>query len=346
MNRKSILSHFQEIFQSLILIILIIMIILMMIDIKKIQGTARVINYAGIVRGATQRLIKLEITNNPNYELEERLDRILLELKNGGNEFDLIKLEDENYQQKLETLSNYWILLKDEIVNVRIKGHQETNIVKMSEEYFHLADETVSAAEDYAEKRADEIQIIENISIIMIVFIICMIIKQSIHIIKTNKMNKQLAQQAYIDEHTKLPNKNQCERILKNYVLTNKTCCIMFDLNNLKIINDTLGHIEGDKIISDFAHILKDTFSFNSFVGRYGGDEFITITEDTDVTQILDQLQKYVNDYNKTHQSHISYAFGYALSSDYPQYSIKALLDKADQHMYRHKQSLKKQKTL
>jgi hypothetical protein len=46
----------------------------MMVEIKNLQGTARVINYAGLVRGATQRVVKLEVIGNSDDELIEYLD--------------------------------------------------------------------------------------------------------------------------------------------------------------------------------------------------------------------------------------------------------------------------------
>lgn len=61
-------------------------------DINKIQGSAKVINYAGIVRGGTQRLVKLEIAKKPNEALMEELDSIIRELKSGGGTRKLVKL--------------------------------------------------------------------------------------------------------------------------------------------------------------------------------------------------------------------------------------------------------------
>ena len=52
------------IIQSCLILILIFLIVFMIIQINRLQGTARVINYAGLVRGATQREVKLEITGN------------------------------------------------------------------------------------------------------------------------------------------------------------------------------------------------------------------------------------------------------------------------------------------
>lgn len=54
----------ERFFQGLLVIIHIVLTILVMSDVRKIQGNARVINYAGIIRGATQREIKLEISGN------------------------------------------------------------------------------------------------------------------------------------------------------------------------------------------------------------------------------------------------------------------------------------------
>lgn len=67
--------------ESCLIVILIVLVAIMMVLIGKLQGTARVINYTGLVRGATQREVKLEITGNPNDELINYLDGILEDLK-------------------------------------------------------------------------------------------------------------------------------------------------------------------------------------------------------------------------------------------------------------------------
>ncbi len=57
--------------------------ILAITSIYRLQGNARVINYAGVVRGATQRLIKQELLHKPNDELIRQLDSIITELLTG-----------------------------------------------------------------------------------------------------------------------------------------------------------------------------------------------------------------------------------------------------------------------
>ena len=140
------------IIQSCLILILIVLIIFIMVNISRLQGTARVINYAGLVRGATQREVKLEITGNQNDELIKYLDDILDDLKYKDGQYNLVNLRDNEYNDKLYILSDYWEELKKEIKAVREVGYQNTDIVNMSEIYFKMADETVSAAESYSER--------------------------------------------------------------------------------------------------------------------------------------------------------------------------------------------------
>lgn len=100
------------IIQSCLILLLIVLIIFIMVNISRLQGTARVINYAGLVRGATQREVKLEITGNPDDELIKYLDDILNDLKYQDGQYNLVSLHDNEYHDKLQILSDYWEELK------------------------------------------------------------------------------------------------------------------------------------------------------------------------------------------------------------------------------------------
>lgn len=54
---------------------------------------------------------------------------------------------------------------------------------------------------------------------------------------------------------------------------------VMFDVDNFKWINDTFGHVAGDKIIQKVAMALSKTFRKDEFIARYGGDEFVVVIE-------------------------------------------------------------------
>lgn len=120
--------------------------------ISHMQGNARVINYTGIVRGATQRLVKLELNGEQNDELIYYLDGILRELATGKGAHDLIALPDAEYQGMVAEMQHVWSEIKTEIANNRKTGDGR-NLFELSETYFKMTDDTVSAAEKYSEKR-------------------------------------------------------------------------------------------------------------------------------------------------------------------------------------------------
>lgn len=126
-------------------------------SIRNLQGDARVINYTGIVRGATQRLVKKELNHIADDALITQLDEILLGLSEGSSELQLIKLRDDEFQSLLREMQGEWAEIKSEIVRYRNGGPQET-LFKLSEEYFHLTDRTVLAAETYTEKSIQEVE--------------------------------------------------------------------------------------------------------------------------------------------------------------------------------------------
>lgn len=114
---------------------------------------------------------------------------------------------------------------------------------------------------------------------------------------------------------------------------------IMSDINGLKIVNDTTGHKEGDKIIVRFASILKSKIRSNDVAARIGGDEFSVIMPNTDkagAEKFIRRLLDAVDYENKENDVYLSVSFGYATQKG--QYeTLNDLLKKADLNMYSNK---------
>lgn len=55
---------------------------------------------------------------------------------------------------------------------------------------------------------------------------------------------------------------------------------ILFDIDQFKEINDTFGHVAGDKVLQKVSECLRETFRKNDFIARYGGDEFVVLIEE------------------------------------------------------------------
>lgn len=330
------------ILKTMLILFLAGLVIIMMVEIRKIQGTAKVVNYAGLVRGATQREVKLEIAGNANDDLMAYLDDILDGLKYGDGVYDLARLPDSTYQNGLDRQIEYWTKLKSEIISAREKGYKNTDVLDMSETYFKMADKTVSAAENYSERVAGIIRIVEILSVADIIMIVMLIIQQTIAGIRIKNSNKILEKKAYIDLQTGLPNKSKCEEMLHDYeYISEPVGFVMFDLNNLKRTNDTYGHAVGDQLITNFARLLRNAIPSKDFVGRYGGDEFITIITQTtkqEILLIMEEVHSTVKHFNENiHKVEVSYAYGYAFSEDYSECTMKTLFNKADKHMYENK---------
>ncbi len=191
-------------------------------------------------------------------------------------------------------------------------------------------------------------QMKQTIIIFNLIFVIITIIQAVINYDNSEK-EERLEEKAYIDIHTGLPNKSKCHEMIKGVNFSNsKSAVIMFDLNYLKKVNDTLGHVAGDTLIQNFANLLREELPQNYFIGRFGGDEFIAIVNGVEESQIesdLIRLSEKIHKFNEfSYQIPISYAYGYAVSLNEGE-CLQTLLKRADENMYICKKEMHKDLT-
>ncbi|MCM1193825.1 MAG: GGDEF domain-containing protein [Butyrivibrio sp.] len=141
---------------------------------------------------------------------------------------------------------------------------------------------------------------------------------------------------AYIDYLTNLYNRNALERDLKKWQEYGYTCYLIADLNNLKKVNDAIGHSAGDKLLQDFAMLLTDAVGEGGRAYRQGGDEF-TVLYGGDALQLMQSLEQRCEKHNRFCAVPVSYAIGYCLLED------ENFRDVADQMMYADKKRKKGQ---
>lgn len=116
---------------------------------------------------------------------------------------------------------------------------------------------------------------------------------------------------------------------------------IMLDVNRFKYINDTFGHIAGDRAVSNIGSIIKAVTKKSGMCFRYGGDEFIIITKVTSTDQIEDLMNRIdlaTDQFNaeKKEAFELSVAKGYSIF-DTDNASIVKFIDLMDAEMYRNK---------
>ncbi len=117
-------------------------------------------------------------------------------------------------------------------------------------------------------------------------------------------MEDQLRHQAFHDQLTGLPNRTLFISHLEQAIARSKRHATLFailfiDLDRFKVINDSLGHTVGDKLLIEIAHRLKNNLQAADTVTRIGGDEFTVLLQDLNsidnAIHIADRVQKVIS---------------------------------------------------
>lgn len=154
------------------------------------------------------------------------------------------------------------------------------------------------------------------------------------------------------DKATGLYNRNKCNELIHTGLAPdNRLCFMMFDLNGLKKTNDNYGHDAGDQMIAKFAEVLRSSIPAGNFIGRSGGDEFISIIYNTDeerVKQIIADMREQVAAFNQENEHgawQLGAAVGYAFVKEVNSRSYTDLYELADKRMYENKRAMKAART-
>ena len=152
---------------------------------------------------------------------------------------------------------------------------------------------------------------------------------------------------AYTDPLTGVKSRHACveeeiriDRLISTHEMDDFVI-IVFDLNGLKHINDTLGHEQGDNYIIESVNIIASCFPKDA-IYRYGGDEFIVILEGNEIGN----RQKYHAEFTKIIDANIGtdkpiIASGMSKYREDVDNTFKAVFYRADKMMYARKEHLK-----
>ncbi len=143
------------------------------------------------------------------------------------------------------------------------------------------------------------------------------------------------------DPLTQLYNKKSTRDLIQHYVECSDGhgAFMMLDIDNFKQVNDTLGHLYGDAVLSELAHTLRSLFRDTDIVGRVGGDEFVvfmTNVKDDAVIQTKAEriLEAFKRSFRKENSENmISCSIGVSI---YPEHgsNYEELMQKADNSLY------------
>ena len=165
---------------------------------------------------------------------------------------------------------------------------------------------------------------------------------QGIAHLQSDATRNRLEERAYTDALTGLANRTRCELEMQQMSVADPFVIISIDIDNLKTVNDTYGHAEGDRLLATFAGVLERCFGDTHLVGRMGGDEFIVILTGSQrilVDAKLKEMQRELFDMNakeKNFRYEVSYGYANNRETHLGQY-VRDIYMLADRRMYEYK---------
>ncbi len=146
------------------------------------------------------------------------------------------------------------------------------------------------------------------------------------------------------DSMTQVLNKGSYTAMEGKFRSCGSVCVIYFDVNNLKLMNDTLGHEKGDQVIRSAAEYIRGLMTPADYCFRMGGDEFLMVMTECSYRAIdalaerLEADSPYILNPEED-KIHCALSYGYAYAKG--EYSYDALLTEAEENMYAKKNELK-----
>ncbi|MFH1438849.1 MAG: diguanylate cyclase [Pseudomonadota bacterium] len=171
--------------------------------------------------------------------------------------------------------------------------------------------------------------------------------------VSLERQNRLLSDLALKDPLTQLLNRRAMESILTTEVARasrfSKPICVgMGDIDHFKKVNDTYGHLSGDKVIKAIGEVLRQSTRTMDTVARYGGEEFVIILPESEeagcrhvaerIRQEVEAMTTQADGSDQIIKVTISLGFVVGVPTDH-ETGVKLFLDKADQSLYEAKQS-------
>ena len=154
------------------------------------------------------------------------------------------------------------------------------------------------------------------------------------------QMEQKLEYLSYHDQLTGLYNRRFYEEELKRLDIKRNLpmTIVMGDVNGLKLINDSFGHVAGDELLKKVAEVITKGCRGDDVIARLGGDEFVILLPKTDAIE-TDKIIKRINDLSlkeKIGSIDISISFGYETKNNEEE-KIQGIFKNTEHHMYKNK---------
>lgn len=164
--------------------------------------------------------------------------------------------------------------------------------------------------------------------------------------IQTDTLKNKYFQMSQLDALTGVLNKASGEAALAQYLRERRRterCALLFvDIDRFKTLNDSYGHLEGDRILRDVGNVLLELCRKNDIVCRFGGDEFLVALKDVEKTEAVlakaQRINKAINAINSPTNQPLTCSIGICLNNG-ESLSSDELINRADDALYQAKAS-------
>jgi signal transduction histidine kinase/CheY-like chemotaxis protein len=226
-------------------------------DVRQMTGDARVVNYSGLVRGATQRLVKLELSRHPNDELMSRLEEYLYGLAGHENNYNIAYMDYEPFQSSVADLLVIWDELKASIYDYRAGHASGEGLLEVSERHFAKADEATHNAEYGSESKLGGTMMLIRGGVIVVTVIVVIVAVLIYLLQRAERRHVELLQGKNKQLETAIVEANEANRA-KSRFLSNMSHDIRTPLNGIigmtAIASDNL---ENPERVRDCLHKIK-----------------------------------------------------------------------------------------
>ena len=264
-------------------------------SISKVQSYGTLINYLGIARGATQRLVKLELQQQPHDERIAYIDDIIYDLKNTDGKYGLEKIPNVDYQQQFSALNTLWHRVKSNIYAVRQNPANSPLLLQSSEVHFEIANNTVFAADNYTTSKSHQLTLLSALmlaGIIIMWIALFMVYLRKLYSLESS--NKTLYDITTKDPLTGAYNfetfKKKAQKLLTQ--TTKKYSLSYVDFADFKYINDVFGYKYGDEILINYAATISNELRTGEVLGRVSADNFVILRYYNEKNDIMVRQQQ------------------------------------------------------
>lgn len=243
---------------------------LLVFTMAQMQSYASIINDAGVVRGGTQRAVKLALAGLPNDDAVQRVDEVLASLMEREEERPIKSPDTRDFEESLAQVAGEWDLIKQEFAAYE-HGQPDQKLLALSEAHFELADTTVYLAQRRAESdflKIAGIGIAIIVSASLFIFLLERHHRLKMHgALTTDPLTRGRNLAAFEEEARKLVQAGGSNAFLIAYS----------NVVGFRAVNESFGRAAGDEVIRTLQSLFEKACKQGELVGHANADHFVLL---------------------------------------------------------------------